>query len=135
MFRVMVLDLWRDRPALVMTFILPSVVFLIFSAVFSGATGTDVKLRVAVADLVHTPTSSRLVGAILADPDLRAELASPPTLDSVRAAVHAGRDDAGLVIRADPASAGSRRWLESWPTPALRGRRAAPLTEDPGCRR
>ena len=54
MFRVMVLDLWRDRPALVMTFILPSVVFLIFSAVFSGATGTDVKLKLAVADLVHT---------------------------------------------------------------------------------
>ena len=61
MFRVMALDLWRDRPALVMTFLLPSVVFLIFSAVFSGATGTDVKLKVAVADLAHTPASARLV--------------------------------------------------------------------------
>jgi ABC-2 type transport system permease protein len=125
MFRVMALDLWRDRPALVMTFVLPSVVFLIFSAVFSGATGTDVKLKLAVADLVHTPASSRLAAAILADPDLRAEAEAPPTLDAVRAAVHAGRDDAGLVIRADPASAGAPLVILADPSRAV----AAPLTE------
>ena len=125
MFRVMVLDLWRDRPALVMTFLLPSVVFLIFSAVFSGATGTDVKLKVAVADLAHTPASVRLVKAILADPDLRAEPAAPPTLESVRSAVHAGRDDAGLVIRADPASVGAPIVILADPSRAV----AAPLTE------
>ncbi len=125
MFRVMALDLWRDRPALVMTFILPSVVFLIFSAVFSGATGTDVKLKVAIVDLVHTPASSRLTKAILADPDLRAELGSPPTFEGVRAAVHAGRDDAGLVIRADPASVGAPIVILADPSRAV----AAPLTE------
>jgi ABC-2 type transport system permease protein len=125
MFRVMALDLWRDRPALVMTFILPSVVFLIFSAVFSGATGTDVKLKLAVADLVHTPASVRLAKAILADPDLRAEAETPPTLAAVRAAVHAGRDDAGLVIRADPASVGAPMVILADPARAV----AAPLTE------
>jgi ABC-2 type transport system permease protein len=125
MFRVMLLDLWRDRPALVMTFILPSVVFLIFSAVFSGATGTDVKLKLAVVDLVHTPASTRLTTAILADPDLRAEPASPPSLEGVRAAVHAGRDDAGLVIRADPASVGAPLVILADPARAV----AAPLTE------
>ena len=36
MFRVMALALWRDRGALVMTFLLPPLVFLIFSAVFAG---------------------------------------------------------------------------------------------------
>jgi ABC-2 type transport system permease protein len=125
MFRVMMLDLWRDRPALVMTFILPSVVFLIFSAVFSGATGTDVKLKLAVVDLVHTPASTRLAKAILADPDLRAEPASPASLEGVRAAVHAGRDDAGLVIRADPASLGAPMVILADPSRAV----AAPLTE------
>jgi hypothetical protein len=45
MFRVMALELWRDRGALVMTFLLPPLVFLIFSAVFSGATGEDIKLQ------------------------------------------------------------------------------------------
>jgi ABC-2 type transport system permease protein len=125
MFRVMMLDLWRDRPALVMTFILPSVVFLIFSAVFSGATGTDVKLKLAVADLVHTPASIRLTNGILADPDLRAEAASPATLEGVRDAVHAGRDDAGLVIRADPASVGAPIVILADPSRAV----AEPLTE------
>jgi ABC-2 type transport system permease protein len=125
MFRVMALDLWRDRPALVMTFVLPSVVFLIFSAVFAGATGTDVRLKVAVADLVHTPASARVVKAVLADPRLRGEAASPATMAAVRDAVHSGRDDAGLVIRADPAAVGSPIVILSDPSRAV----AAPLTE------
>ena len=125
MFRVMALDLWRDRPALAMTFLLPSVVFLIFSAVFAGATGTDVKLKVAVADLVHTPASVRVVKAILADPDLRAEPEAPATLAAVRDAVRAGRDDAGLVVRSDPAAPGAPIVLLSDPSRAV----AAPLTE------
>src|SRR5215472_8380913 len=95
MFKVMALDLWRDRPALAMTFLLPSVVFLIFSAVFSGTTGLDVKLKVAVADAAHTSGSARLVGALLSDPKLRAELTKPQTAEAVRAAVRAGHDDAG----------------------------------------
>jgi ABC-2 type transport system permease protein len=125
MFRVMALDLWRDRPALAMTFLLPSLVFLIFSAVFSGATGTDVKLKIAVADLVRTPTSARLVKAILADPELRAEPAENATLDGVRAEVRAGRADAGLVVRADPSSVGAPIVILSDPSRAV----AAPLTE------
>jgi len=125
MFRVMALDLWRDKPALAMTFLLPSVVFLIFSAVFSGATGTDVKLKVAVADLVHAPASTRLVKAILADPELRAEPAVTPTLAGVRDEVHAGRVDAGLVVRADPTSVGVPIVILSDPSRAV----AAPLTE------
>jgi ABC-2 type transport system permease protein len=125
MFRVMLLDLWRDRPALVMTFVLPSVVFLIFSAVFSGATGLDLKLKVAVADTAHTPTSQRLVTALLADKDLRAERAAPQTEAAVQAAVRAGRDDAGVLVRADPAAAGTPLLILADPSRAV----AAPLTE------
>lgn len=125
MVKVMALELWRDRAALMMTFFLPSVVFLIFSAVFSGATGTDVKLRVAVADLAHTSGSQRLASALLADPDLRAERAAPATLESVRAAVRSGHADAGLVIRADPAAEGSPLLVLSDPARAV----ASPLTE------
>ena len=107
MFKVMALELWRDIAALLMTFCLPSLVFLIFSAVFSGATGTDVKLAVAVADLAHTPVSKRLEAALLAEKDLRVAEAIPATLDGVRSEVRTGRVDAGLVIRTDPAAPGS----------------------------
>lgn len=125
MFRVMLLDLWRDRPALVMTFLLPSVVFLIFSAVFAGATGLDLKLKVAVADAAHTPASQRLATALLADTDLRAERASPESQAGVEAAVRSGRADAGVLIRADPAAPGAPLLILADPSRAV----AAPLTE------
>jgi ABC-2 type transport system permease protein len=125
MFRVMALDLWRDRPALAMTFLLPSMVFLIFSAVFSGATGVDVKLKVAVADLVHTPASVRLAKAFLMDADLQAERSRPETLAAVREAVLSGQADAGFVIRSDPPAAGTPLLILSDPSRAV----ASPLTE------
>jgi ABC-2 type transport system permease protein len=125
MFKVMALDLWRDRAALVMAFVLPPLVFLIFSAVFSGATGENVRLKVAVADVAHTQASARLMAALLADKDLRAQRASPATLAGVRAAVRSGHADAGLVIRADPTAPGSPLVILSDPSRAV----AAPLTE------
>jgi len=124
MFRVMALALWRDRGALVMTFMLPPLVFLIFSAVFAGTTGEDVKLKLAVADDAHTTASRRLVEALLADPDLRAERADPDTGEQVRKRVKAGRADAGVIVRADPAAPGSPIIVVSDPSRAI----ASPLT-------
>ncbi len=125
MFKVMLLELWRDPPALVMTFFLPSLVFLIFSAVFAGTSGADVRLVISVADIAHTPGSRRMEAALLADQDLRAVRAKPETLAAVRAAVHSGRADAGLVIAEDPAAPGTPLLIFSDPSRAI----AAPLTE------
>ena len=124
MFRVMALALWRDRGALVMTFLLPPLVFLIFSAVFAGATGEDVKLKLAVADDARTPASRRLVDALLKSPDLRAERVSPDTGAQVRALVKAGKADAGVILRADPGAPGAPILIVSDPSRAV----AAPLT-------
>lgn len=124
MFRVMALALWRDRGALVMTFLLPPLVFLIFSAVFAGATGEDVKLRIALADDARTPTSRRLAEALLKDPDLRAERAGPESGAEVRRLVRAGKADAGVIIRADPETGESPVVVVSDPSRAV----AAPLT-------
>lgn len=125
MFRVMALELWRDRGALVMTFLLPPLVFLIFASVFSGATGEDVKLKLLVADEVSTPASQRLTTALLADPALRAEVAQPATAAEVRERVRAGHADAGLIIRADPSSPDGPLLVVSDPSRAV----AAPLTQ------
>jgi ABC-2 type transport system permease protein len=125
MFQVMALGLWRDRAALVMAFLLPPLVFLIFSAVFAGATGESVRLKVALADLAHTRTSQRLERVLLADTDLRARQAAPATLAEVREEVRLGRADAGLVIQGDPDQAGSPLLILSDPSRAV----AAPLTE------
>jgi ABC-2 type transport system permease protein len=68
MVRVMALNLWRDRGALLMTFLLPPLVFLIFSSVFAGTTGDDIQLKLAVADTAHTPDSGRLAAALVPRP-------------------------------------------------------------------
>ncbi len=125
MFKVMALDLWRDRAAMAMAFFLPSLVFLIFSAVFSGTTGLDVKLKVAIADMAHTKTSSRLSAALMANHDLRAQVATPATIAQARALVRSGQIDAGIVIQSDPMGQATPLLILSDPTRAIAG----PLTE------
>jgi ABC-2 type transport system permease protein len=123
MVRVMALNLWRDRGALLMTFLLPPLVFLIFSSVFAGTTGDDIQLKLAVADTAHTQDSGRLAAALVRSPEVRAETA--PTADEVRRRVKAGQADAGLVIRADPASADKPFLIIADPSRAV----AAPLAQ------
>lgn len=123
MVRVMALDLWRDRGALVMTFLLPPLVFLIFSSVFAGTTGDDIQLKLAVADTARTADSGRLAAALVRSPEVRAEMAA--TADEVRRRVKAGQADAGLVIRADPASADKPFLIVADPSRAV----AAPLAQ------
>jgi ABC-2 type transport system permease protein len=125
MVRVMALDLWRDRGALVMTFLLPPLVFLIFSSVFAGATGENIQLKLAVADTARTADSARLTTALVRSPEVRAEAVVPATAAEVRRRVRAGQADAGLVIRADPASAGKPFVIVADPSRAV----AAPLTQ------
>ncbi|MBU4435971.1 MAG: ABC transporter permease [Alphaproteobacteria bacterium] len=125
MVRVMALELWRDRAALVMTFLLPPLVFLIFSSVFAGATGEDIKPKLAVADLAQTETTGRLLKALLASSEIRAEAVTPATIAAVRARVKSGQADAGLVLRADPAAAGRPFLIIADPGRAV----AAPLAQ------
>lgn len=124
MFRVMALELWRDRGALVMTFLLPPLVFLIFSAVFSGATGENIQLKLAVADEVRTEDSRRLVKVLAADPDLRAEAVADGGAEEVRRLVKAGKADAGIIVKGDPGLSDGAVVVVSDPSRAV----AAPLT-------
>ncbi len=125
MVRVMALELWRDRGALVMTFLLPPLVFLIFSSVFAGTTGENIQLKLAVADIARTPDSARLTAALLKSPEIRAEVVAPTTGAEVRRRVKSGLADAGLVIRTDPAAAGKPFLIVADSSRAV----AAPLTQ------
>lgn len=125
MVRVMALELWRDRAALVMTFLLPPLVFLIFSSVFAGSTGEDIQPRLAVVDLARTETSGRVAKALLSSAEIRAEAVLPATAAAVRARVKSGQADVGLVIRADPAAPGRPFLIIADPGRAV----AAPLAQ------
>jgi ABC-2 type transport system permease protein len=97
--RTQLLALLRDRGALLLTVVLPVAVFLVFAAIFSAATGDQLRLRVAVADEVGSALSRRLVEAVVRDPGLRAEFVMPGTAAEIAARVSAGAADAGVVLR------------------------------------
>jgi ABC-2 type transport system permease protein len=94
------LALWRDRGALVMSFALPVVVFLIFAAIFGGATGEQLRLRVAMADEAGTALSRRMADALRQSPNLRI-VATVGDRAAVQREVAAGAADVGLVVRRD----------------------------------
>jgi ABC-2 type transport system permease protein len=100
-FRVMALSLLRDRAALVMAFVLPTVIFSIFAAIFSGATGDRIRIHLGLADLAHTAATHRLVDALAADSSLRVTRLPATDLAGVASAVRSGEVDVALALRGD----------------------------------
>jgi len=101
-FRVMLLGLVRDRGALVLAFVLPPLMFLVFAEVFSGAGDEDLKLRVAVLDQSGDPAGQRLRLALMALDGVEASDRSVTDQAQLEAAARDGRADAALWIRARP---------------------------------
>ncbi len=99
LLKVMVLGLVRDRGAFTMAFLLPPLIFAIFAAIFSGTSGDEMRLKVAVVDEVGSIETATLVASIDADPSLR--LHEPVTVDAIglRDLVLSGSVDVGLVFR------------------------------------
>lgn len=97
--RAQALALAGDAGALAMSFGLPVVVFLVFAAIFSSATGAELRLQVAVADAAATPLSRRLATAIERDASLRVLRAETPA--AADALVARGAVDAAIVLRAE----------------------------------
>ena len=99
--RVMVLGLVRDRGAFAMAFVLPPFIFVIFAAIFSGTSGDEMRLKVAVLDTVGTVESRTLSEAMEREPSLRIQRDIVASVEQLRILVLAGDADVGLVIRGD----------------------------------
>jgi ABC-2 type transport system permease protein len=104
-FRVMLFGLIRDRGALVMAFVLPPLIYMIFAAIFAGTSGDELRLRVAVLDQVGNPVTARLVKAIQAEPTFRPPARAPASVADLEEMVRTGDVDVGIVVRADLAGA------------------------------
>lgn len=98
-FRAMALAFLRDRAALAMSVVLPVAVFLVFAAIFAGASGEQLRIAVAVADEQRSPESIRLLQALVRDSAL--DVTGPIPSAEVYQRVRRGAADAGLVIRAE----------------------------------
>ncbi len=111
---IMGLALVRDRAALAMTFLLPPLLFVAFAAIFAGASGRDLKIKVGLADTARTASSTRLVAALRADANFRFILLDSGGEKELGEAVARGVVDVGVLIRGD-----LERRPEDGPAPIL----------------
>lgn len=118
MLRVMALGLWRDRAGLVLVFVLPPLVFIVFASVFSAGASGRIDIRAGVVDQVDSADSHRLVDSL--ERRLGGRLTRLSDIAALEDAIASGRVDAGLVLQGD---------LAATPTPVTvlvhPGRRAA----------
>jgi ABC-2 type transport system permease protein len=115
MVRVMALGLWRDRAVLVLVFVLPPLVFIVFATVFSAGASARLDIRVGAVDQIGSAESQRLVDSLKRR--LGGRLTPLPNVAALEDAIESGRVDAGLVLHGDLADA---------PTPLIHpGRKAA----------
>jgi ABC-2 type transport system permease protein len=96
----MLLSFVRDRAALVMSFALPLAFFLVFASIYSAASGEQLRLRLALADEVRSPVSSRLLRALSREPAVAVAGEVRASLEEARSLVQGGEADLGLVVRA-----------------------------------
>jgi ABC-2 type transport system permease protein len=116
---VMALGLARDRAALILSFVLPPILFVAFAAILAGTSGKDLKLKVGLLDEARTAATRRLVTALEAEKAIRlVDLArtGDAGADAGAAAdrVRLGFVDVAIVIRGDLA-----RRPEKGPPPLL----------------
>jgi ABC-2 type transport system permease protein len=103
MVRVMALGLWRDRAGLVLVFVLPPLVFIVFATVFSAGASGRLDIRVGVVDQIGSADSQQLVYSL--QRRLGGRLTRSPNVAALEDAIESGRVDAGLVLHGDLADA------------------------------
>ena len=95
-FRAAALTLWRDKPALALTFLLPPLIFTIFALVFASATGGDISIRLGVyAD--DSDLSQELVATLEEAPEITT-LVRAPSREELKSIVQTGDISAGIEI-------------------------------------
>jgi ABC-2 type transport system permease protein len=103
MLRVMALSLWRDRAGLVLVFVLPPLVFVVFASVFGAGISGRLDIRAEVVDQTNSTDSRRLIDALRHR--LGGRLIGAPSVAALKDAIQSGRADAGLVVVGDLAEA------------------------------
>ena len=108
--RIMWLGLWRDRGAIVLAFLFPPLLFIVFAEVFSGSTGEGLELNIIVADSANTPLTVELLtaigeidGFVLNHLPIESDESVSGDLESVlMESIRRGEADAAIWIRSEP---------------------------------
>ncbi len=105
MLRVLALGLWRDRAGLVLTFLLPPIVFVVFAAVFSSGVQGRLAVKAGLVDRSGSPEARALTADL--SRTLNGRLIRYPDAPSLTEAVLSGAVDAGVVLGGDLVQAAS----------------------------
>lgn len=97
--RVMALGLWRDRAGLVLVFVLPPLVFVVFASVFGAGISGRLDIRAEIVDQANSADSHRLTEGLRRR--LAGRLTEAPDISALEDAIQSGQADAGLVVAAD----------------------------------
>ncbi|XOV86754.1 MAG: ABC transporter permease [Pseudomonadota bacterium] len=100
-FRALLLGLLRDRGALLMSFALPAIFFVILAEIFSASSGNAMTLRTAVLDEVQSETTQRLVTALEQSDVIQFLNPAPTSAEALKLMVRTGDADVGLILRKD----------------------------------
>lgn len=101
MLRIMALSLVRDRGALVLAFVLPPAVFVIFAAIFAATASDELPLKVSLGRAAAGVIWDRFETVLRDEPSLRLLASTAGQQAAVTRDVESGLADVGLFIRGD----------------------------------
>ena len=97
-FKIMWLRLWRDKGALILAFVLPGFIFAVFAAIFANASGGNLDMRVALAN-VSSLEETVLFSQTLQDSELISVTYDETWTEAqITERVRLGQDDVGVVL-------------------------------------
>jgi len=95
-YRVMALGLLRDRAGLVLAFVLPPVVFIVFASVFGASASGQLDVRAGAVDQTPSAESAQLLSTL--HDVLKGRLKIYSNQAALRRALEIGEVDAGLLV-------------------------------------
>ena len=96
--KTMGLRLWRDKGALILAFILPGVIFAVFAAIFSTASGGSLDLRVALASDGVQNSTAEFTDALKGGAIFNIVTEDSWVAENVKESVRLGQSDVGVFI-------------------------------------
>jgi ABC-2 type transport system permease protein len=100
--RATFLELIRDRAALLLTFALPGVYFVIFAQIFATSASGNMVVDTVIVDEVRSEPSAAIVAALAANPQLMVVPLAQAEAAVAEGLVRRGDADAGVVLRSRP---------------------------------
>ncbi len=95
------LRLWRDKGALILAFVLPGFIFAVFAAIFSNASGGNLDLRVALANISEVETTISFQDQLIETGVISVTYEASWGSEDVIKRVRLGQEDVGIILSGD----------------------------------